>query len=138
MAALADTVADLKADLAAADTSDAVAAIQSELANVQADLADLLASNNVYTPDATNGLVINSAASLEVAKSLGGKLAIINGSVNITNSTAAALNAADLQAVLDVMVTITGSLTYTQSGDGASVDFDSLTLQKRYRAHCQL
>lgn len=127
MAALADTVADLKADLAAADTSDAVAAIQSELANVQADLADLLASNNVYTPDATNGLVINSAASLEVAKSLGGKLAIINGSVNITNSTAAALNAADLQAVLDVMVTITGSLTYTQSGDGASVDFDSLT-----------
>lgn len=117
----------MKVDLAAADTSDAVAAIQAELVKVQADLADLLASNNVYTPDATNGLVINSAASLAVAKSLGTKLSIINGSVNITNSTAASLNATDLQEVLDQMVTVTGSVTYTQSGDGPSVDFDSLT-----------
>jgi len=124
---LAADLAQLKLDLAAADTSEAIADIQAELVKVQSDLTDLLASNNVYTPDVTNGLVINSAASLAVAKSLGSKLSIVNGSVTITNSTAAGLNAADLQEVLDQMVTVTGNVTYTQSGEGPSVDFDALT-----------
>lgn len=127
LTSLAAEVTKLQESLDSAATSSDVADLTAALDKVKEDLADLLASNNVYTPDATNGLVINSAASLEVAKSLGGKLSIINGSVNITNTTATALNAADLQAVLDKMVTITGTMTYTQSGTGPSVNFDALT-----------
>ena len=126
LTALAADVKALQDTLATAATAAEVAALQTALTAAQSDLTELLASNNVYTP-AASGLVINSSASLEVAKSLGGKLAIINGGVNITNGTANGLNAADLQAVLDKMVTITGTMTYTQSGTGSSVNFDALT-----------
>ena len=73
-------------------------------------------------------MVIDSAASLTVAESLGNRLAIINGSVTVTNSTAANMDATKLAAVVAKMGTITGKLTYSHSGTGVtSVDFTKLT-----------
>ncbi|MDC1472558.1 hypothetical protein N8374_00195 [Flavobacteriaceae bacterium] len=126
LAAVQATLAELKTALAGASTTAEVTALTTSLAAVQTDLATLLAQNNVYTPGA-GGLVINSAASLDVASSLGSKLNIVNGGVNITNTTATALDATKLQAVLDAMVTITGTMTYTQSGTGSAPSFDKLT-----------
>ena len=77
LANLATRLTALETDLAGAATAAEVTALQTALAAAQADLTELLASNNVYS----NDLTINSQATLDVAKSLGGKLAIINGGV---------------------------------------------------------
>jgi len=101
--------------------------LQTSLAAAQSDLTDLLAANNVYTP-AEGGLVINSAASLTVAESLGDRLSIVNGDVTITNAVANAMDATKLAAVAAKMGTITGKLTYSHSGTGVtSVDFTKLS-----------
>ena len=84
----------------------------------------LLAANNVYT----GNLTINTASTLTAAEALGNKLSIINGNVTITQNAANDLNATTLQSVVDKMVTITGTMTYTQSGTGVTaVDFTNLT-----------
>jgi len=127
LATLATSLDAIKTDLANAATAEAVTKLQADLLLAQADLATILAQNNVYTPDANTGLVINSAASLDVADSLGSQLTIINGGVNITNGTSNALDATKLQAVLDRIVTVTGTMTYTQSGTGSAPNFDALT-----------
>ena len=127
LATLATSLDGIKTDLANAATAEAVTKLQADLLLAQADLATILAQNNVYTPDANTGLVINSAASLDVADSLGSQLTIINGGVNITNGTSNALDATKLQAVLDRIVTVTGTMTYTQSGTGSAPNFDALT-----------
>ena len=98
---LATEVKALQDSLATAATAAEVAALQTALNNVQSDLTDLLASNNVYSDD----LVINSSATLEVAKSLGNKLTILNADLVIDQD--ANLSATDLQAVVDVVVTTT-------------------------------
>ncbi|MDC1393445.1 hypothetical protein N8340_02080 [Flavobacteriaceae bacterium] len=120
------TLAELKTSLSGASTTAEITALSATLVAVQTDLATLLAQNNVYTPD-SSGLIINSAASLDVAASLGSKLTIINGGVTITNTTATALDATKLQTVIDAMNTITGLFTYTQSGDGSAPNFDKIT-----------
>jgi len=128
LAALAVEVAAIKTALAGAATAADVAALAASLATAQTGLSELLASNNVYTPDASNGLVINSAASLTVANSLGDRLGIINGKVTVSNTLAAAMDAAVLATVVGKMGTITGGLEYTHSGTGVtSVDFTKLT-----------
>lgn len=120
--ALATRLTALETDLAGAATAAEVEALQTALAAAQSDLTELLASNNVYS----NDLTINSQATLDVAKSLGGKLAIINGGVTITQSSS--MNAEDLQAVVDVMVTVTGSITYTMDVNGSTqAVFNNLT-----------
>ena len=112
----------LQASLANAATAAEVAALQTALTAAQLDLTELLKSNNVYS----DNLVINSAATLAVAKSLGSKLAIINGNVTITQSSS--LSAADLQEVLDVMITITGDLSYSMVVNSSTqATFDNLT-----------
>jgi hypothetical protein len=128
LTALAVQVDAIKTSLAGAATAADVAALAASLATAQTGLSELLASNNVYTPDATNGLVINSAASLTVANSLGDRLGIINGKVTVSNTLAAAMDAAVLATVVGKMGTITGGLEYTHSGTGVtSVDFTKLT-----------
>ena len=123
LTALAADLAKLKLDLAAADTSAAVAALQTALTKAQADLAELLAANNVYTGD----VVINSASTLTAAEALGGKVGIINGNVYITQSSTA-IDATKLQTVVSKMVTVVGSVSYTHSGTGVTaVNFDKLT-----------
>lgn len=120
--ALATRLTTLETNLANAATAAEVAALQTALATAQADLTELLASNNVYS----DNLVINSAATLAVAKNLGGKLAIINGDVTITQSSS--LSAADLQEVLDVMVTVTGDISYSMTVNSSTqATFDNLT-----------
>ena len=120
--ALATRLTTLETDLAGAATAAEVTALQTALAAAQSDLTELLASNNVYS----NDLTINSQATLDVAKSLGGKLAIINGGVTITQSSS--MDAEDLQAVVDVMVTVTGSITYTMDVNGSTqAVFNNLT-----------
>ena len=122
LANLATRLTALETDLAGAATAAEVTALQTALAAAQADLTELLASNNVYS----NDLTINSQATLDVAKSLGGKLAIINGGVTITQSSS--MDAEDLQAVVDVMVTVTGNVTYTMAVNGSTqAVFNNLT-----------
>ncbi len=119
---LAAEVTKLQDSLATAATAAEVAALQTALTNVQSDLTELLASNNVYSDD----LVITSAATLEVAKSLGGKLAILNADLYINQT--AAMSSADLQSVLDVMVTTTGNIIYTaENKDVVAANFSKLT-----------
>ena len=116
------TLAELKTALDSASTSADVEALTAALATVQSDLADLLAANNVYS----DNLIINSSATLAVAKSLGGKLAIINADVTITQSSA--MSAADLQEVLDVIVTVTGDISYTMVSNASTQGvFNNLT-----------
>ena len=126
-AALTSLAAELmlyKLALATAATAAEVAALQTALTAAQADLTELLAANNVYT----GNLTINTASTLTAAEALGNKLSIINGNVTITQNAANDLNATTLQSVVDKMVTITGTMTYTQSGTGVTaVDFTNLT-----------
>lgn len=120
--ALATRLTALETDLAGAATAAEVEALQTALAAAQSDLTELLASNNVYS----DNLTINSAATLAVAKNLGGKLAIINGNVTISQSSS--LDAAELQEVLDVMVTVTGNISYTMTVNSSTqATFDNLT-----------
>ncbi|MDA9331722.1 hypothetical protein N9Q57_03080, partial [Flavobacteriaceae bacterium] len=120
--AVTATLAELKASLATASTTAEVAALTTSLAAVQADLTELLAQNNVYSTD----VEINSAASLAVAKSLGNKLMILNADLIITQSTD--MSAADLQAVVDKVTTITGDIQYTMSSKtSTNVNFNKLT-----------
>ncbi|MDB9903010.1 hypothetical protein OAC73_01425 [Flavobacteriaceae bacterium] len=127
LTALAADVKALQDTLATAATAADVAALQTALTAAQSDLTDLLAANNVYTP-AAGGLVIDSAASLTVAESLGDRLSIVNGDVTITNAVANAMDATKLAAVAAKMGTITGKLTYSHSGTGVtSVSFTNLT-----------
>lgn len=122
LANLATRLTALETDLAGAATAAEVTALQTALAAAQADLTELLASNNVYS----DNLTINSNATLAVAKSLGGKLAIINGSVTISQSSS--MNAEDLQEVVDHMVTVTGSISYTMAVNGSTqAVFNNLT-----------
>ena len=124
--AVTATLAELKASLAGASTTTDVATLTASLALVQADLTELLSANNIYTPG-TGGLVINDAASLTVAETLGNKLSIINGDVIVTQ-TSTAMDAAKLQAVVSKIKTVTGSLSYTHSGvDVTAVTFDNVT-----------
>lgn len=120
--ALATRLTALETDLAGAATAAEVTALQTALAAAQSDLTELLASNNVYSQN----LTINSAATLAVAKNLGGKLAIINGNVTISQSSA--MSATDLQEVLDVMVTVTGNISYSMvSNSSTQAVFNNLT-----------
>lgn len=124
-AALTSLAADVKAlqdTLATAATAAEVAALQTALTAAQSDLTELLASNNVYSDD----LVINSSATLEVAKSLGSKLTILNADLIIDQD--ANMSAADLQAVTEVIVTTTGNIQYEMASKSSTVaTFSKLT-----------
>ena len=120
---------DAVAALDTASLSTLINTLSTSVTSSTADiLAAILAGNNVYTSGAgAAALKINSAASLAVAESLGTKLGIINGDVEITHTDVTAMDATKLQAVIDNMVTITGVVTYTHSGDAVAVNFSKLS-----------
>ena len=128
-AALADGLADINAVIAQLEaqveniaSGEDVDAINETLGGVEQDLADLLASNNVFTGD----LVINSDATLEFAESIKDKVAIINGSVTILAQTS--MDPAKLKDVANRIKTITGDLTVVAASSSApAVVFDSLS-----------
>lgn len=127
-AALADGLADINAAVANLEsqidniaTGEDVDNINDALDGVEQDLADLLASNNVFTGD----LTINSDATLEFADSLKDKVAIINGNVTVLAQTS--MDPAKLNTVTNRIKTITGNLTVVAASSSAPVvAFDSL------------
>jgi len=124
LATLAAEVDAVQASLATAATSTAVAALQAELDAIEADVAELLAVSNVYVPP-TGTLTINSSSTLDAATALGNSVNIVNGDVAITVSTS--MNAAAVQAVINKIFTVTGSLTYTASStEVTAMTFDKL------------
>jgi len=122
LAGIIEDVADLEAAVAAADSSDAVAAIQADIDAQEEVLADLLASSSVFTGD----VVVNSAATLDAYLAMGPALSIVNGNVTITVSTA--MDQTKVQSLVDNILTIVKDLTYTAAASTiAETTFDNLT-----------
>ncbi|MDC0872727.1 hypothetical protein OAP80_04920 [Flavobacteriaceae bacterium] len=122
LAGIIEDVADLEAAVAAADSSEAVNAIQEDIDAQEEVLAELLANSSVF-----NGpVVINSVATLNAFHSMGSSLAIVNGDVTFTVSTE--MDIVKVQEVADEMLTITQDLSYTSSDKAiAEVKFNNLS-----------
>ncbi|MDA7698884.1 hypothetical protein N8795_02075 [Flavobacteriaceae bacterium] len=112
--AVADGLADIQADITAIEaavadvaSSEEVSDLSDAVAASQEDLDELLANSSVFNGSVT----INSEATLAAFKAIGSGLAIVNGSVNITVSPS--MNQADVQTVVDEILTVTGDFTYT-------------------------
>jgi len=122
LTSLAAEVTALQTSLASAATAAEVAALTTSLAAVQADLADLLAANNVYSED----ILVTNASTLTFAKNLGDKLAIVNG--NVTFVVTPEMSITDVQEVANKLVTVTKDVSYyATSSTVAGVTFDNLT-----------
>jgi len=101
-------------DLAAAQAS--IDALTAALAAAQIDVTAILAANNIYT----GNLNIRNAAELTFAQSLSANLSIINGHVNINNTT---ISAAAVSTITSGIISVTGSVDVVSV---ASVDLSSL------------
>ncbi|MDA8993369.1 hypothetical protein N9F74_02015 [Flavobacteriaceae bacterium] len=122
LAGIIEDVADLEAAVAAADSSDAVAAIQADITAQEETLAELLANSSVFTGQVT----INSVATLDAFYQMRTGLSIVNGGVSITVYTD--MDQTKVQAVVDEMLTIIGDLTYDSDASSiAETTFDNLT-----------
>ncbi len=110
----------LEAALANASTAAEVAALQTALTAAQEDITAILASNNVYT----GNLNITNSAELTFATELGNKVAIVNGNVSVTVSTANGLDAAAVSAVTSKIGSVVGNVTIDTK---SSLDFSNLT-----------
>jgi len=122
LASLADDVAAVQASLATAATASAVTALQAEIDAIESDLDDLLSSSNIYSTAVT----VNNASSLDAALALGNKLNVLNEALTITVSTA--MDITKVQTLVDRVITLTGTLSYTASA--ATIDevtFNNLT-----------
>ena len=122
--ALSKTLAAMQTTLAGAATAADIKTLNTELDLVQADLTELLASNNIYTGD----VIVNNAATLKAVEQLGNKVGIVNGNVYVTQSATNGVDAAKLQAVVSKITTVTGAVSYTHSGASVvAVGFTALT-----------
>lgn len=115
-AALADGLADIDAAVASLEAAADSAASAEDVAAIQAgvdananDLDELLAQSSVFSGD----VLINSVPTLDAYYSMGENLAIVNGNVTINPS--ADMDMAKVQAVADVILTITKDLTVTSA-----------------------
>ena len=103
-------------------SSEEVAALQTAVDASQSDLDELLAASSVFTGDVN----VNSAATLDAFLAMKASLAIVNGNVNITVSTA--MDQTKVQELVDSMLTIVKDLTYTSAASSiAETTFDNLT-----------
>ena len=124
IALLKQQLAEVLSDLTAltnslSDTNTDLESVSTELANLQSTVETILSSGNIYSQD----LIISSASELEAAKTLGGKLAVINGNVTIDASN---LDDEDsLSAVTSIIRIVTGNLIVKSTE--FSVDVSSLT-----------
>ena len=99
-----------------------MSALETKLAAVQADLDDLLVSNNVYS----TAITVNSAASMASALALGNKVALMNAAVSITDD--ATIADTDIQTFIDRIKTMNGTFTYDSgSATGYAATFNELT-----------
>jgi hypothetical protein len=125
LTALAADVAKVQASLATAATAAAVTALQAEIDAIEADLDDLLATSNVYA----TAIDIDSAADMAAALALGNKVALMNATVNIEDSSTIA--DADIQTFVDRIATMNGAFTYTSSSaTGFVPTFDNMVSAK--------
>jgi len=115
-AALADGLADIDAAVASLEAAAADAASAEDVAAIQAgvdanadDLDELLAQSSVFSGD----VLINSVPTLDAYYSMGENLAIVNGSVTINPT--AEMDMVKVQAVADVILTITKDLAVTSA-----------------------
>ena len=126
--AVADGLADITADVEAIEaavanvaSSDEVAAISDAVETAQTDLDELLTNSNFYTGD----LTINSVATLSFAQTLGEKLAIINGDVDIDLSPL--MDATIAQEVVDNIGTVVGDFEFTATTSAVTaLTFDKI------------
>ena len=124
IALLKQQLAEVLSDLTAltnslSDTNTDLESVSTELANLQSTVETILSSGNIYSQD----LIISSASELEAAKTLGGKLAVINGNVTIDASN---LDDEDsLSTVTSIIRIVTGNLIIKSTE--FSVDVSSLT-----------
>ena len=109
---MAGSLADIQATIVALTaqagnitTGEDVDSINESLDQVEEDLSDLLASNNIFTGD----LIINSEATLEFAQELKNKVRIVNGNVIIEANSE--MDTTALQGVVNRIRTITKDLT---------------------------
>lgn len=122
MTSINDVIAALQAQVDNIATGEDVDDINDTLEDVEQDIEDLLASNNVFTGD----LTINSEATLEFAESLKDKVKIVNG--NVVVEAPGDLDGARLQAVVDRIRVITKDLTIRGANSSAPyVTLDSLS-----------
>ena len=128
-AALADGLADidtavasLEAATATAASSEDVAAIAAAVADDESDLTDLLAQSSVFQ----GAVVISSVASLNAYHAMGDGLSIVANDVTFDVKTD--MDMVKVQAVADVLQTITGDLKYTAAtGVTTEAVFNNLT-----------
>ena len=128
-AALADGLADidaavvsLEAATATAASSADVQAIADAAAALQTDVTDLLAQSSVFS----QAVVINSVASLNAYHAMGDGLKIVANNVTFVVKTD--MDMVKVQAVADVLETITGDLSYTaNTGVTTEAVFNNLT-----------
>ena len=127
--AVSDGLSDIQADVdaitaAVADVASAeeVASLSTAIADANTDLDELLANSSVFTGNIT----INSAATLAAFKAMGSSIAIVNGNVDIDVSTT--MNQADVQTVVDQILTVTGNFDYTAGASTiAETTFNNLS-----------
>jgi len=124
-AGLADidtAVASLEAATATAASSEDVAAIAAAVADNQTDLTDLLSQSSVFQ----GAVVISSVASLNAFHAMGDGLKIVAN--NVTFDVKTDMDMVKVQAVADVLSTITGNLKYTAAtGVTTEAVFNNLT-----------
>jgi len=134
--AVSDGLADIQEDIADIETAlDDVAnaeqlqTVADQVTSTENAVNDLLTSSNFYDKD----LIVFNEATLDFARNLGAKLAIVNGGVSIyvteemgvidTNDD----GTTDVQDVIDNIGTVTGSFSYfAKNTKVATVNFNSI------------
>ena len=129
LADLEALVKALQVKLDAAATAESVSDLAAELELAQADLKELLDSNNIYAPTGgTSGgaLVVSSQSELDFALALGESVSIINGGVDITHTTV--MSDSDIATLMARFVSVTGTVTYTATVSSTTAGvFSNLT-----------
>ena len=122
LAELETKVNAVQASLAGTATATAVSTLQSEIDAIEADLADLLSTSNIYSTNVS----VTSATTLNSALALGNKLNVLNADLTITGWSS--MDYTKVQTLVDRIQTMTGAITYTAGGStGTEVVFNNLT-----------
>ena len=117
-----EVIAQLQAQVDNIATGEDVDQINESINQVELDLEELLASNNVYS----NPISIYNVATLDFADALGDRLNIVNGNINIY--AIPEMDSIKLQAVVNRIKVVVGGFSYfAKNSEIATVSFDSLS-----------
>ena len=122
LAELETKVNAVQASLAGTATATAVSTLQDEIDAIEADLADLLSTSNIYS----TAISVTNATSLNAALALGNKINVLNADLTVTGYSG--MDYTKVQTLVDRINTMTGAITYTAfSSTGTAVTFNNLT-----------